>query len=450
LEALTMKKPRPIRYTALAVAAAVTLSLGACASGGQPESSPGDNAGDSPVEITYWDTQATPERTANLKELIAQFEKANPTITVNYVGLPSDSYGQKVDTAIATNSVPDVITTSITDAASWVGQGAMEPIDARFKAGGWEKKISPSMVKTARSVVPDHKLYFAPANGLANTLWINKGMLKKEGVEVPTSWNEFYAAAKTLTRPADNQFGYVFRGGAGMFPQLLDAMYGQSGVDGFFDSHGKSTLNDPANVKALTRYVSLYGNQTAKADLTNSYTDMVAEFDGGQGAMMNHNLGSYQDHVKALGVENVEGLQPFPSEAGPVTVSGATVLGPGIFKASKHKDAAWTFAEYFLSPKGNAFWAENSGKIPSNLEVAKQPWVQDAQPLKSAIDVLNNPKTQVLREPFYLPEYNTIAKTELEPEWQKVLQGKITVKAFLDEAAQKYTEAQAAYDKRNK
>lgn len=425
---------------AIAVGTAMGLSLAACGSSSGEE--------DGVVEIQFWDTQATPARTATLNEIIEDFEADNPDIHVSYVGLPSDSYAQKVDTAIATDSTPDVITASITDTASWVAQGALAPLDEQFEAGGWTDQISASMVETVRSVVPDHQLYFPPDTGLANTLWINKAIFEDEGVDIPTTWDEFYAAAEELTHPDENQFGYIFRGGPGMFPQVLDAMYGQSGVSSFFDEEGNSTLNDPANVTALERYVGLFGNQTAQADLTNEYTNMTAQFGSGAGVMMNHNIGSYQDHVDNLGAENVLGLQPFPSAAGPVTVSGATVLGQAMFADTEHPEEAWRFIEYFLTPEADTIWAQQSGKIPSNLEVAEEDWIVDAQPLQAAIETLNDPDTQVLHEPFYLPEYNAIAKTQLEPLWQQVLQGEMTVQEFLDTAAQAYTEAQAGYTER--
>lgn len=437
------------RFTKLAaIGAAAVLALSAC--GGTTAGTEDGGSGDGGGEIQFWDTQATPARTAVLKDIIASFEAENPSIKVKYVGLPSSSYQQKVDTAIATGATPDVITSSITDTANMVAQNAMEALDERFDAGSWADKISKSMVETARSVVPDHKLYFAPASGLANTLWVRPELFKADGVEIPKTWDDFFAAAKTLTHAEKNQFGYIFRGGAGMFPQLLDVMYGQSGISSFIDENGKSTLNDPLNVKALERYVTLYGNESASSDLTADYTKMIAQFASGAGAMMNHNIGSYQDHVKAFGADNILGLQPFPSDNGKVTVSGATVLGPGIFKASKNKDAAWKFTEYFLSAEGNALWAKGLGYIPANTEVAQQAWIQDAQPLKLAASTLDDPNTQVLHEPFYLPEYNSIAKTKLEPEWQKVLQGNETAQGFLDKAAGMYTDAQAAYDKRTK
>ena len=437
---MNSNQQRSRKALAVVVCAGMGLALAACGSSSGSE--------DGVVEIDFWDTQATPARTATLEQIIEDFEADNPNVRINYVGLPSDSYEQKVDTAIATGSTPDVITASITDTANWVAQGALQPLDDRFDEGGWADQISAPMVETARSVVPDQQLYFAPDTGLANTLWLNAGILEEQGVEVPTTWDEFYDVAEELTHPEENQFGYIFRGGPGMFPQVLDAMYGQSGVSSFFDEQGQSTLNDPRNVSALERYVGLFGNQTAQADLTNEYTNMVAQFGSEAGVMMHHNIGSFQDHVDNLGEENVLGLQPFPSEEGPITVSGATVLGQAIFAESEHPDEAWAFIEYFLAPEGNALWAEESGKIPSNYEVAEEDWIANAQPLQAAIEVLNDPDTQVLREPFYLPEYNAIAKTQLEPLWQEVLQGSMTAQEFLDVAADAYTQAQAEYVER--
>jgi len=444
-------EPKISRRTAIVTTAAVALSLAGCTSGGGAKVS-----STNPQMITYWDTETTSTRAPVIKTMIADFEGANPTIKVTYVGLPSSSYQQKVDTAIATGSTPDVITTTPHDVSNWVAQNALEPLDTRFASGGWTDNISPSMVQTARSFVGDGNLYIAPDGALANALWLNLGAFNQAGVKVPTTWDEFFAAAKALTHADKNKFGYVFRGGAGMFPQLLCMMYGQSGVvgtfrgvTGFFDANGTSTLNDPRNVAALERYVSLYGHQTATGDLTADYVAMTAQFGAGTAAMMSHNLGSYQDNAKALGAANILGVQPFPSEAGPVTEAGYSVTGNAIFKASKNKDAAWKFIEYFLSPEGNAYWNKEGGQLPSNLEVAKQPWLQDQQPMKAAIATFSDPKTVVLNEPWYLPEYDSIAKTQLEPEWQKVLQGRLTAKAFLDEAANSFTKAEAAYVKRN-
>ena len=113
---------------------------------------------------------------------------------------------------------------------------------------------------------------------------------------------------------------------------------------------------------------------SAQGDLTNDYPKIVAEFDGGSAWAMHHNLGSYQDHIKALGADNVVGVQPFPSSTGVITATRPAMSGLALFQASKHKAAAWEFAK-FMSTTGNSPWAEAVGQLPANLEAAKASWV---------------------------------------------------------------------------
>ncbi|WP_436760443.1 extracellular solute-binding protein [Streptosporangium sp. V21-05] len=53
------------------------------------------------------------------------------------------------------------------------------------------------------------------------------------------------------------------------------------------------------------------------------------------------------------------------------------------------------------------------------------------------------------RTDWFKPEFNAIAKTDMEPEFQKVLRGGLAPKDFLDTFAARLTEAQASYRQRN-
>jgi multiple sugar transport system substrate-binding protein len=63
--------------------------------------------------------------------------------------------------------------------------------------------------------------------------------------------------------------------------------------------------------------------------------------------------------------------------------------------------------------------------------------------------VLNDPSTNLVQLPYYLPEFNAITKTDAEPQFQKVLLGELSAKDFLDQMAGALTEAQKAYQERN-
>jgi multiple sugar transport system substrate-binding protein len=427
---------------ALAAVLASSMALGACGSGGSSSAEGGD------VVLELWDTDTRPERTENLKKLISMFEAKNPTIKVNYLGLPTDSYMQKISTAIATKATPDIVTPKASDVSALVAQGALAPLDEKFESGGWDDKVSQAMTKSSKAASPDGKLYLTPATSLADVIYYRADFFKDAGLATPTTWDDFYAAADKLTDKSAGKFGYTLRGGNGFFSQFVQMVYPQAGVDRFFREDGTSTLDDPAVIAAAQDYVDLYGKDTAESDLTADFKTMVAQFGAGGAAMLSHSIGSYPTHVAALGADKVAAVAPFPSKSGKSVLSGRMTTGFAMFKASEHQEAAWKFLEYTMSAEGNSFWAQKSGYLPGNLEVAKEPWVTENPAMQTSIKAVENKDAVVLEQPFYLPEFNSITTTEMLPEWQRVLQGELSVKEFLTQAAEKLTKAQQKYLKK--
>lgn len=433
------------RKSALALAAilASTMALGACGTGADAGSSENGE-----VVLELWDTDTRPERTENLKTLISMFEAKNPGIKVNYLGLPTDSYMQKISTAIATKATPDIITPKASDISALVAQGALAPLDGDFKNGGWEDKISPAMTKSSRAAAPDGKLYLTPATSLADVIYYRSDLFKDAGLSAPTTWDDFYAAAQKLTDKQSGKFGYTFRGGSGFFSQFVEMVYPQAGVESVFRADGTSTLDDPAVVEAAEKYAALYGKDTAASDLTADFKTMVAQFGAGGAAMLSHSIGSYPNHVAALGADKVGAVVPFPAKSGKSVLTGRMTTGFSMFQASANKEAAWKFLQYTMSVEGNSFWAQKSGYLPGNKEVAKESWVTQNPAMQASMTALENKDAVLLEQPYYLPEFNSITATEMLPEWQKVLQGQLSMKDFLTASAAKLTKAQQKYMKK--
>jgi multiple sugar transport system substrate-binding protein len=252
-----------------------------------------------------------------------------------------------------------------------------------------------------------------------------------------------------LTDTDKNRYGFTIRGGSGSIAQLLEVIYGQSGIASIFDDSGKATVNDPRNVAALQKLVALYKKNTPQADVTNDYPKMVAQFDGGTIAIMQHNLGSYNDHVKALGKDKVAAFAVPKSDSGVRAVVSQPVSGIGVFSSGKNKDAAFRFTEFAASKAMNSYWAEQTGQLPSNSEVNGEAWLGAQQHIAEANKVLNDASTKVVQLPYYLPDFNAITKTDTEPLFQKVLLGQMSAKDFLDQFAAKFTDAQAKYKQHN-
>ncbi|GAA3811349.1 sugar ABC transporter substrate-binding protein [Sphaerisporangium flaviroseum] len=433
---------RTIKKVCTAAVAVLALSATATACGSDSGSGSG---GSDKTTITFWDNNGG-VRTPIYQELIKRFEKANPTIHVEYVGIPIASVQQKYDTAVAGGETPDVGGVTTSYLANLTGQQALEPADdwlAKSQANG---KLLDSMLTSVKETTPDGKLYLVPATSNLDVVWYQKEKLSAAGVEAPKTWDDFFSSVDKLTKAPD-QYGWTIRGGAGSIFQLLAEAYAYSGVTEFFDSSGKSTVNDPKNVELVTKIAALYKKNTPEADVTNDFPKMVAQFTSGKVAMMHHNLGSYNDHVKAFGADKIDAYPMPVGESGKRTIVANPVDGFAVFKNSKNKEAAWKFVDFLVSKESNSYWNQQTGQIPANKEAQADSWLDERPYLKNAVEVLGDPGTTVVSPPYYLPQFSAITKADTEPLFQKVLLGQMKPQEFLDTMATKLTEAQAEWKK---
>ena len=443
---MTAPLGRRLRTGVTAVAALSALALTATACGTDGTSGKGSE-GSGKGTITFWDNNGG-VRTDIWKEIIAKFEKKYPDIKVKYVGVAAADVQSKYDTAIAGGKgLPDVGGVGAAMLASLVAQNALAPVTDRIDSSGLKGKLDASMVKNVEAAGGSgDELYSVPTSANMGILWYRTDLFKAAGLDAPTTYDKFYAAATKLTDKKKNEFGFTFRGGAGSIAQALDMMYGQSGIDSFWNGD-TTTVNDPRNVSALEKYVALYNKVTPEADLNNDFVKMVAEFDNGKIGMVQHNLGSYQNHLDALGKDKFAGVAMPTDASGVRTTVSNPVDGLGLFKNSTNKEAAWKFIEFAVSAAQNSAWNESAGAIPSNTEAQDDAWIASAGATKTGLDALTDSNTKIVQLPYYLPDWGTLSKSEVEPDYQKVVLGKETAKEFLDMFAGKLNAAQADWKK---
>ena len=430
-----------LRTTAAALAALGLLT--ACSSSGSST----DSGGGAKVTITYWDNNAGPARTPLFQHLIDEFEKANPTVTVKYVGVTSSEVGEKYNTAIASNSTPDVggVTTALL--ASLTAQKALAPLDDLYAKSTLNGKIAANFLDTSKAASGGKGLFQLPSSGNQDVIWYRADKFKAAGLAAPKTWDELFADAAKLTDKAANQYGFTIRGGSGAGFQVLSEAYAYSGVSEMFDASGKSTVDDPKNVALIEKIAAQYKTTTPEADVSNAYPQMIAQFQANQVMMAHHNLGSTRDVKTALGDKVAGFLLP----AGPAgtSVLANPVDGFGLFKNSKHQAEAWKFMEFLDSHSSNSYWNENVGQIPANTEAYADDWYTKSGITKEAGDLLNAAGTKLVQPPVYLPQYSKITKTDAEPAFQKVLLGKMSAADFAKGIADALTKAQADFKSKN-
>ncbi len=397
---------------------------------------PGSEAAPEKVKITFWDENSGPSRTPIYQEVIRRFQDENPNIEVEYVGIPSSSAKEKYDVAIAADALPDVGGLHIMWVADFVAREKLLSLDSYYDS--WDEKaaMNAASVEEVRDYVQDGKLYFLPNTISADMIWYRSDWFETAGLNAPGTWDDFFAAVETLNDASQNRFGYSIRGGAGGAHQLKKMMYAYSGISQFFDESGKSTLNDPLHVEFLEKYLGIYKKFTPESDVTNGYKEMVAAFDTGVAAMIQHNIGSFGEHDKTLQPDQFAGVSLPPSPInGKRIIEGGNSTGYGVFSSTKHPEEAWRFLSYLNSAPIQSFWNESIGQLPTNEVAMKDEWVLNTQHIKVSADALSSTSTEFIIPPLYLPGYSSILDQVANPGLQEVMVGQITVQQFLDKWA---------------
>ncbi len=397
------------------------------------------------VKITFWDENAGPSRTPYLQEMINQFNKNNPGIEVEYVGLPWSASKQKIDVAIAADNTPDCSGISTNWVSEYALNRAIIPLDSFFNKAADRKKFIPVHLQGLRELVPNRKLYVLPNSLNANLFWYNPSMFKAAGVNPPKTWNEFFNVIPQLTDKNKKIYGFSIRGGSGSVNNLEMLLYAYSGLTDYFDKRGHCTVNNPAHLEFLKKYVALYDNYTPQSDLTNGYKEMVASFDNGITAMIMHNIGSYGEHVKTLGPGGFAALA-FPLGKNGKRTAITAIKGYVIYKNSKHPAETWQFIHYMCSAESQSYWNKTIGQLPTREDVYQEPWVSEQQHLKLMGQIFEEKNSAILKNPQFLPDYGNII-IKLESPFQEVLLKQRTPESFLNLWAADMDKAYADYQK---
>lgn len=185
-------------HVVAAVGAVGALLLAGCSGGG---SSSDDTAGSGTdgasgdgdvVELTFW---SWPEGT---DEIVDAFNASHPDIQVRYTNAGGgDDSSAKILTAVRSGNAPDVSAVEYTTLPSMIVSGAVMDItdyvgdiqDA-FSEGAWEQTTFDGVV------------YGVPQDVGPAAMVYNAAVFEADGIEVPTTWEEYRAAAAQV-READ-------------------------------------------------------------------------------------------------------------------------------------------------------------------------------------------------------------------------------------------------------
>lgn len=448
-----MAAHRFTRVLASAVALATLVSMAACGNSNSGSKGDADKA-----ELVFWGWDSG----NSMKQLIADFEKDNPGITVkfNSTGTASNTQTALTNAIAAGKGAPDVVmledptvtqfavTNDLVDLSAY---GADKEAD-KFASGPWSK------------LQYNNKPYAMPIDSGPEMLFYNKAVFDKAGVdgEKIKTWDDYYEAAKKVRKTG----AYMTNNsGSAMEYQPFTAQAWQAGAHPWKVDGEKITI-DMTNDEGMKKYID-FQQKLIDEDLVNTQiSNWSDEWNRSlnDGSLASLVIGGWMPINLMNGAPDQKGnwrvtQLPQWNEGDEVSAEdGGSALA--ITSQSKNQAAAYKFIQYMTLGNGAKTMSE-TGTFPAlksilNSDSFTDPNTESNKKTneffggQNVNKILAEAAKRPVNEFQYLP-YNAFAQTEFGDDISPAYGKKKTLKEAFTEYGKKLTEhgTQQGYDVTN-
>jgi multiple sugar transport system substrate-binding protein len=310
-------------------------------------------------ELTFWTIGREGEAVV---KLLPDFEQAHPDIHVNVQQLPMSAAHQKLLTAFAGGSTPDMAQIGNTWLPEMVALDALEPLQARVDRSTVIKPDDYFASIWATNMVDD-TLYGVPWYVDTRLLFYRKDLLKAAGFDAPPrDWADWRRMLAALSDPQHHTYGILLP--TNEYEQLMSlALQGPDPLLRDGDRYGN--FESAGFKRALAFYVDTFRLHQAPAITNVEAGNPWSEFGRGVYAFYLSgpwNIGEFRKRLPADQQDDWSTAPlPGPNDAGIGSAGGSSLV---IFRTSTHKDAAWQLIEYLSQPKVQQRFYDLLGDMP--------------------------------------------------------------------------------------
>jgi multiple sugar transport system substrate-binding protein len=323
----------------------VVAALTACAGGDEKE------GGNGKTTIEFMHSSVEQERLAVIDELVANFEKENPDITIKQVPVEEDAYNTKIVTLASAGKLPAVLEVGqdyakVMDKDELIDKESVKTVLG--KAG--EENFYEGALKLVKT--EDGKSYTGmPISGWVQGIWYNKEMLAAKGLEEPKSWDDVLAIAKAFTDPSNKKYGIGIPTVEGGFSEQAFSQFALSNNANILDDKGKLNINTPEMKEALTFY-----QQLAKYTMpgSNDVTEVKDAFMNGSTPMAVYSTYILPAVYEQGNAANIGFAIPTQKTKAVFGTTTALTISSGL--EDDQKKAAEEFVEFMGQPENMTKW----------------------------------------------------------------------------------------------
>ncbi|GAA1219732.1 extracellular solute-binding protein [Rhodoglobus aureus] len=339
-----------MKRTATSVVAAVaavglTIGMSACST----TAATGSVDAEGPLTVWVMGDSGT-----NFENLVA-----DSGIEVEVVAIPWDSIDEKLTTAVASGSGPDILQIGLSKLRTFADAGALLPLDDEIaNYPGLDPANFPSGVSgTATSV--GGEIVSVPWTSDTRVLFTRTDILSEAGIDAPpATWDELRADAKTLAARGEGQYGYYIPQWDAPLPiEMTWSMGGE-----VIDADGNVNFDTPEFQKAVDIYTGLYADKSVPV---NGDFDQTQGFISGVAPMLVS--GPYLGRGIADSAPELDGkwqASPLPAgDGGSISLFAGSNLG--VWANTDQKNASLELLEYISQSEQQLEWYAMTGELPT-------------------------------------------------------------------------------------
>ncbi len=326
------------------------------------------------VTLEFWTISLQPFFTTYVNGLLADYEKANPSIKIRWVDIQFQAVEQKLLAAIAGGVPPDIVNLNVEFTTRIAEKGALADLDAlvpptereKFFAGFWAS----ARFRGHSYGIP---WYVAPA-----VIIYNADLFKKAGLnplKPPASEEDMISAARQLKDRA-KVYGFM---------PLLDGVsvlyrFLENGLPILSDDGKRAIFNSSAHVAYLERYVDLFKKDYFPEDtLRRGFLGAVERYSAGQLGMLVVGP-QFLLRIKASNPEVYARSFVAPYPMGKGHVIHTPLMTITIPKASKNQQEAAKFALFVANDANQLAFSKLVVIFPSTKAAAADPYFKEKGP----------------------------------------------------------------------
>lgn len=389
-----------------ALLSVILLVVGGCARSNDPRE-----------VVTFWAMGFEGEVVA---QLIPEFERTHPGIRVELQQLPWTAAHEKLLTAYAGDSTPDLCQLGNTWIPEFALLDALEPLDERLR-GSAAIDVPDYFQGIWDTNVIDGRVYGVPWYVDTRLPYYRRDLLQAAGIAAPPqTWAEWRVAMAALKKLAGPE-RYAILLPLNEFEPLV-ALALQQSEPLLRDGGRRGNFRSAGFKRTLAFYLEMFEKRWAPPVTNTQISNVWDEFDRGFYAFYISgpwNIAEFKKRIPAARQQEWMTM-PLPGPDGP----GASIAGGSslvLFRASQHKEAAWKLLEYLSDVRTQARFQALTGDLPPRRAVWKNPSLADDPYARAFLEQLERVKPTPK-----VPEWERIA-TEIRLVAEQMVNGRLTV-----------------------